>query len=67
MVAQMETPQQLLDGMCYVSLINMTGRTFPSHGSLHPQLRVFVYVSGLPPTTYALVQTAFSIPHTYCY
>jgi len=64
MVAQMETPQQLFNGMQYVILINMIDRTFHSHGCLHPQLMIFVYISGLLPTAYALAQTAFSIPHT---
>jgi hypothetical protein len=60
MVAQLVTPWQLLSGMCYVSLINMTDQAFPSHGSLHDQLRVFVYMSGLLFTTYAL-HSIFSI------
>jgi hypothetical protein len=67
MVAQMETPQQLFNGMRCVNLINMTGQTFPSHKSMHPQLRVFVNIFGLSPTGCALVQTTFSIPHTYYY
>jgi hypothetical protein len=46
MVAQLVTPQQLLSRMRYVSLINMTNLAFPSHGSLHRQLGVFVYMSG---------------------
>jgi hypothetical protein len=50
--------------MRYVSLINMIDEAFPSHGYLHPQLRVFVYM--LLPTTCAL-QIAFYIPHIYCY
>jgi hypothetical protein len=60
------TPWQLLSGMHYVSLNNMTDLAFPSHGSLHRQLGVFVYMSGLLSTTYAL-QIAFYIPHTYSY
>jgi hypothetical protein len=39
-------------------------RLFPSHGSLHPQLKVFVYMYELSPTTCAL-QIAYYIPHTY--
>jgi hypothetical protein len=66
MVAQLVTPQQLLSSMRYVSLINMTNLAFPSHGSLHRELGVFVYMSGLLSTTYAL-QIAFYIPHTYSY
>jgi hypothetical protein len=66
MVAQLVTPWQLLCRMRYVSLINMTNLAFPSHGSLHRQLGVFVYMSGLLSTTYAL-QIAFYIPHTYSY
>jgi hypothetical protein len=65
-VAQLVTPHQLLSGMQYVNLLNMTDQAFPSHGSLHPYLRVFVYMSRLSPTTCAL-QSAFYIPHTYCY
>jgi hypothetical protein len=49
MLAQMETPQQLLDGMRYVSSINTTSRTFPSHGYMHPHLKVFVHMYGLLP------------------
>jgi len=64
MVAHMETPQQLFNMMHYVIFINMIGRTFHSHRSLHPQLKIFVYISGLLPTACALVQIAFSIPHT---
>jgi hypothetical protein len=45
MVAQLVTPWQLLSRMRYVSLINMTNLAFPSHGSLHRQLGVFVYMS----------------------
>jgi hypothetical protein len=52
--------------MCYVSLINMIDQVFPSHGSMHLQLRVFVYMYALSPTTCAL-QIAFHIPHTYYY
>jgi len=39
-------------------------RLFPSHGYMHPQLRVFLYM--LSPTTCAL-QIALYIPHTYYY
>jgi hypothetical protein len=66
MVAQLVTPWQLLSRMRYVSLINMTNLAFPSHGSLHPQLGVFVYMSGLLSTTHGL-QIAFYVPHTYSY
>ncbi len=52
--------------MRYVSLINMIDQVFPSHGSLHPQLQVFVYVYALSPMTCAL-QIALYIPHTYYY
>jgi hypothetical protein len=35
-----ESPRLLsLSGIRYVGLINMTDQAFPSHGSLHPQLR----------------------------
>ncbi len=47
-----------------VSLINMIDEVFPSHGYLHLQLRVFVYM--LLPTTCAL-QIAFCIPFIYYY
>jgi hypothetical protein len=60
-MAQLVSPWQLLSRMGYVSLINMTNLAFPSHGSVHRQLGVFVYMSG-----YAL-QIAFYIPHTYSY
>ncbi len=52
--------------MHYVNLINMIDQVFPSHGFLHPQLKVFVYVYALSPTTCAL-QIALYIPHTYYY
>jgi hypothetical protein len=54
MVTQMETPPQLFNKMRYVNLINMTGWIFPSHGSLHPQLTVFVCMPGLSPMACAL-------------
>ncbi len=66
MVAQLGTPWQLLNEMPYVSLINMTNYVFPSHGSLHCQLRAFVYMFGLSSMIYAL-QIAFYISHTSWY
>jgi hypothetical protein len=60
MVAQFMTLWQLLSEMYYVSLINMTDHVFPSHGSLHDQLRVFVYMSRLLFMTYVL-HSIFSI------
>jgi hypothetical protein len=39
----------------------MIDQAFPSHGSLYPQLKVFVSMYGLSPMTCAL-QIAFYIP-----
>jgi hypothetical protein len=57
-------PNLWLSKMHYVNLINMIHEAFPSHGYMHPHLRVFVYM--LSTTTCAL-QIALYIPHTYYY
>jgi hypothetical protein len=52
--------------MHFVNLINTIDHVFLSHAYLHPQIRAFVYMYALSPTTCAL-QIALYIPHTYYY